>query len=76
MVQKEKEVLALLSRLDVPNVHFTNSPPGMFSFKSLSFVKNWIYTSFILSLLFFFVGGGGGGGGGLWWCMVLVSIAF
>ena len=43
MVQKEKEVLALLSRLDVPNVHFTNSPPGMFSFKSLSLVKSWIY---------------------------------
>lgn len=27
-ISKEKEVLALLSRLDVQNVHFTNSPPG------------------------------------------------
>ncbi|EXC20642.1 Valine--tRNA ligase [Morus notabilis] len=27
-VSKEKEVLALLSRLDLQNVHFTNSPPG------------------------------------------------
>jgi hypothetical protein len=66
MVQKEKEVLALLSRLDVPNVHFTNSPPGMFSFKSLSLVKNWIYTSFILSLLFFWWGGFWVGCGGVW----------
>lgn len=30
-MQKEKEVLALLSRLDLQNVHFTNSPPGMSS---------------------------------------------
>lgn len=45
MMQKEKEVLALLSRLDVQNVHFTNSPPGMFSFKSLSF---WARTGYIL----------------------------
>ncbi|GMN28513.1 hypothetical protein TIFTF001_002077 [Ficus carica] len=27
-VSKEKEVLALLSRLDLQNVHFTNSPPA------------------------------------------------
>ncbi|CAN8300180.1 unnamed protein product [Cochlearia groenlandica] len=27
-ISKEKEVLALLSRLDLNNVHFTNSPPG------------------------------------------------
>ncbi|XP_010558608.1 PREDICTED: valine--tRNA ligase, chloroplastic/mitochondrial 2 isoform X2 [Tarenaya hassleriana] len=27
-ILKEKEVLALLSRLDLNNVHFTNSPPG------------------------------------------------
>lgn len=27
-MQKEKEVLALLSRLDLKNVHFTNDPPG------------------------------------------------
>ncbi|KAJ7000438.1 valyl-tRNA synthetase [Populus alba x Populus x berolinensis] len=29
-MQNEKEVLALLSRLDLQNVHFTDSPPGMF----------------------------------------------
>lgn len=29
LMQKEKEVLSLLSRLDLQNVHFTNSPPGM-----------------------------------------------
>ncbi|RYR53796.1 hypothetical protein Ahy_A06g029047 isoform C [Arachis hypogaea] len=28
-VAEEKEVLALLSRLDLQNLHFTNSPPGM-----------------------------------------------
>ncbi|KAL0887760.1 hypothetical protein Bca101_011743 [Brassica carinata] len=27
-ISKEKEVLALLSRLDLNNVHFTNTPPG------------------------------------------------
>ncbi|KAJ6926475.1 valyl-tRNA synthetase [Populus alba x Populus x berolinensis] len=27
-MQNEKEVLALLSRLDLQNVHFTDSPPG------------------------------------------------
>lgn len=45
-MQKEKEVLALLSRLDVHNVRFTNIPPGMFPFKSLYLLaKNWICTS-------------------------------
>lgn len=29
-MQKEKEVLALLSRLDIDHVHFTESPPGMY----------------------------------------------
>ena len=33
VLQEEKEVLALLSRLDAQNVHFTNSPPGMLSSK-------------------------------------------
>lgn len=28
LLQKEKEVLALLSRLDLDHVHFTESPPG------------------------------------------------
>ena len=30
LLQKEREVLALLSRLDLQNIHFTDSPPGMF----------------------------------------------
>ncbi|CAK9156023.1 unnamed protein product [Ilex paraguariensis] len=28
LMQKEKEVLALLSRLDLQNIHFTDYPPG------------------------------------------------
>lgn len=31
LLQKEKEVLGLLSRLDLQNVHFTESPPGIFT---------------------------------------------
>lgn len=31
-LQKEKEVLALLSRLDLNNVHFTSAPPGIIIF--------------------------------------------
>ena len=29
LVQEEKEVLALLSKLDLDNIHFIDSPPGM-----------------------------------------------
>lgn len=31
LLQEEKEVLALLSRLDLQNLHFMNSSPGMLS---------------------------------------------
>jgi hypothetical protein len=31
LFQEEKEVLALLSRLDLQNLHFMNSSPGMLS---------------------------------------------
>ncbi|RWW19442.1 hypothetical protein GW17_00016506 [Ensete ventricosum] len=30
LLQSEKQVLALLSRLDLQHVHFVESPPGMF----------------------------------------------
>lgn len=43
-VQKEKEVLALLSRLDLNNVHFTNTPPG------IVIIFNSILLSFISTL--------------------------
>lgn len=36
-LQNEKQVLALLSRLDLQSVHFTETPPGLsFYFSSLS----------------------------------------
>lgn len=48
VLQKEIEVLALLSRLDTQNVYFRSFPPGMFSFRSFSFWwNNWICTLFI-----------------------------
>ncbi|XWS75578.1 hypothetical protein CRYUN_Cryun01aG0102600 [Craigia yunnanensis] len=34
---EEKEVLALLSRLDLDNINFIDSPPGMFSLNHISF---------------------------------------
>lgn len=54
-MQKEKEVLALLSRLDLLNVHFTESPPGMFSSKIcflLALVWQLILCTFAWYLLF------------------------
>lgn len=51
-MQKEKEVLALLSRLDLENVHFTDSPPGMlpnlFCLSLCSFIFNSLWFLFLL----------------------------
>jgi hypothetical protein len=57
VMQEEKEVLALLSRLDMQNVHFTNSPPGMYSSLSFSFWPRagyLLYTFFVPFLFFIF----------------------
>lgn len=37
MMQEEKEVLALLSKLDLDNIHFADSPPGMFTLNHICF---------------------------------------
>lgn len=37
LMQEEKEVLALLSKLDLDNIHFAGSPPGMFTLNHISF---------------------------------------
>ncbi|PPD73369.1 hypothetical protein GOBAR_DD29705 [Gossypium barbadense] len=37
LMQEEKEVLALLSKLDLDNIHFADSPPGMFTLNHICF---------------------------------------
>nr|XP_012466240.1 unnamed protein product [Gossypium raimondii] len=36
LMQEEKEVLALLSKLDLDNIHFADCPPGMFTLNDVS----------------------------------------
>lgn len=55
-LQKEKEVLALLSRLDLQNVHFTNSPPGMSSYVILAQKERfYIFFPMLISIHHFLV---------------------